>query len=564
MKILLRAKGFLLSCVMTLLCLSGKVSVGPQGVTLSLFVVAPVLAESGIVLSDEGTTVQLGNRVIYMDDLTRNDVEWVGQSFIYGGVMSTLFSVMALSYGYYFHYYWLNSYYVAIFGMLISSLFYVDAILTRLRFGYALVQSLFSLDYPMPYAAIAFMVLTREEQDVNNPLQRHVNPKILLLLPLVKLLSLQFLEDKNDKTSTGLTLTGHAAGMFIIHIEPEPYARGLISYKLERTKVNELNPNPDGFSALATAMDEINLSAIHIVPLAPQRYSFTSLEQDSVEDVEEPETVASLALVFFRVHDESEPVKGILTQRSSDLDKPKVFSPYLLHAFSNHHDRLTIAGVRTLLAPVFLEEVAEFLNEYGRNDTTQLKKDAIGNVWRLSNYDSESLGDFADIQHTEDNSYFTLPAANGSPEVSVTWSSSPDGQETLALDSGCNDGDNCVVAQYLVPAWVNKLLSLQLAYLGYTVGFDLAKKALHVFHSDKVLPNFPVEKYSGNEESCPVCKDPDKSLLSLQCGHPLCQSCQDTLIQRQLNDNQFSAWKLQSFGIKCPMCTQKSSFTLLP
>lgn len=148
MNFLFRAKGLLLPYAMVLLCLSAKVSVGLQGVTLSLSMVEPVLANNRIAVSDEGTTVQLGNRVIYLDDLTRDDVNRVWQSFLFGGVMSAIFSTMGLSYGFYFHHHWLNSYSIAILGTMMSAFLYTDAILTRLRFGYALVRSLFLLIIP--------------------------------------------------------------------------------------------------------------------------------------------------------------------------------------------------------------------------------------------------------------------------------------------------------------------------------------------------------------------------------------------------------------------------------
>ena len=388
MNILFRAKSFLLPCIMMLLCLSGKVSVGLQEVTLSLSMVGPVLAKSGIGTSDEGTTVQLGNRVIYLDDLTPDDVGWIWQSFLYGGVMSAIFSTMALSYGFYFHYHWLNSCSMAILGTAISALFYTDAILTRFRFGYALIRNLFSLDYPMPYAAIAYIVLTRDQHNLNNPLRSYVSPKLLLLLPLVKMLSLWFLEDEgNTKPHTDLAVAGRAADLFIIHIEPSPME--MTSYKLERTGVGELSADHDGYSSLAKAMDEIGLSAIYIAPSFSVK--FFLMPSSEPDDIQFPEYVVALAWICFHVHDRGELVYGILVQRASDLHESEVLSPYLLPSFYNSYNRSAIAKSRFLLAPVFLEEVAEFLKEYGNNDTVHIK-DIEGNTLHYSYYNRESRG----------------------------------------------------------------------------------------------------------------------------------------------------------------------------
>ena len=156
----------------------------------------------------------------------------------------------------------------------------------------------------------------------------------------------------------------------------------------------------------------------------------------------------------------------------------------------------------------------------------------------------------------------------------------------MALDTGCDEDNNCVVAQYKVPAWANKLVSIQLAYLGYFIGFNWAQRAVNAVHSGKrVLPNFEATDYSGDEDSCPVCKrlsisneegtfdglsenglseDGPVALRNLACKHPICEDCQNQLIQIQLDDNLLSAWKLQRFGVRCPTCNQKSSFTLLP
>ncbi|WP_257254452.1 MULTISPECIES: hypothetical protein [unclassified Endozoicomonas] len=576
MNLLFSAKGFLLPCAIVLLCLSVKVSVGLQGVTLSLSMVEPVLAKSGVAVSDEGTTIQLGNRVIYLDDLTRDDVNWIWQSFLYGGVMSAIFSTMALSYGFYFHHHWLNSCSIAILGTATSALLYTDAILTRFRFGYALVRNVFSLDYPMPYAAVACLVLTREEHNQNNPLRTYVSPKLLLLLPLVKILSLLFFEDKgNTKTHMDLTMAGRAAGLFIIYTGPSPMKR--ISYKLERAGVSELSADHDGYSALAKAMDENGLSAVYI---APSFFKFFPMPSSKPDGNQVPEYLVALAFICFHVHDGDELVYGMLVQRASDLKKSEVFPPYLLSAFSNSYNRSAIVKARTLLAPVFLEEVAQFLNEYGNNKTVQTK-DIAGNVLHYYFYNRESRGEVADIQHTKDTSYFTFPGSDGFSEATITWSSQIDGQQTLALDSGCNEDNSCVFSQYKVPAWVNKVLSIQLAYLGYFVGFNWAQSAVNAVRSGKhVLPNFEATDYNGDEDRCPVCMRPSISneegtfdglnedepvaLLNLACKHPICADCQNQLIQNQLDDNLLSAWKLQRFGVKCPTCNQKSSFTLLP
>ncbi|WP_252177863.1 hypothetical protein [Endozoicomonas sp. 4G] len=576
MNFLFRAKGLLLPYAMVLLCLSAKVSVGLQGVTLSLSMVEPVLANNRIAVSDEGTTVQLGNRVIYLDDLTRDDVNRVWQSFLFGGVMSAIFSTMGLSYGFYFHHHWLNSYSIAILGTMMSAFLYTDAILTRLRFGYALVRSLFSLDYPMPYAAIACIVLTREEHNLNDPLRTYFSPKLVLLLPLAKILSLSFLEDKsNTTTHTDLNVTGHAADLFIIYTEPSPVKT--TAYKLERTGVSERSTGHDGYSALAEAMNKNGLSAVYIGPLFSK---FFPMPSSLPNGIQMSEYVVALAYICFRVHDGDELVYGIFVQKASGLNKPEALSPYLLSAFSNSHNRSAITRARTLLAPVFLEEVAEFLNEYGNNETVQIKNTA-GNALHYYFYNGESQGEVVDIRHTEDSSYFTLPGSDGFPEATITWSSQFDGQQTLALDTGCNEDSSCVVAQYKVPAWVNKLLSMQLAYLGYSVGFNWAERAVNAVRSGKrVLPNFEATDYNGDDDSCPVCKRPSISneegtfdgldedepvaLMNLACKHPICADCQNQLIQNQLDDNLLSAWKLQRFGVKCPTCNQKSSFTLLP
>lgn len=593
---LTREKNTLHACIMMVfVCYICIFALRLQGLsTLSLFESA--VASDAISISDEGIAIQYRNQLLYLNDLTPDNIRQVFESFVYGGIMSTLFAAAARSHGFYFHYRWLNSSYIAIVGMAVSLLLYTDAVLTWFRYGYQLVKSLYYLDFPMPQVALIFMVVTREEHHQNDPLRTYITPKLLMILPLVKLLSESLYEGRDDgRDSTKLAVKGQAGSLFTIHIESSPDNKWA-AYKLEKIRAGEVSVRNDSFNTLAQTMDELDLSAVYISPLNPSAV-FLTVPQETGGKVKLQFAVL-LAQVSFLMKNSDTMTSGAIVKKANGLnwtsssDLYESFPPELLSEFLHSRDRSNITNVRSMIAPDAIEEVAGFLRAYSNNDTIQMNY--WGKNYHYYLYQGEDLGKVSRINHTDQLSYFTLPDSDESRETTVIWSSNDDGQEMLALDTGCNDDENCITAQYVIPAWFSKLVTLQLSYLGYVFGFDWAQKVFDAVHvGRRAVPNFETGEYQGSEDHCPVCMSPSGSsnpvelserelekmekfpeifstveqpvsLQTLACGHPICEDCLEQMIQGKVDNALLSAWKLRRFSVDCPTCKAKSSFSLLP
>ncbi|UYM15715.1 RING finger protein [Endozoicomonas euniceicola] len=542
--------------------------------TLSIFFFTPVFGYEGndnqesynkaafgsvtAAVSDDATLVEIFGRVIYLEGVTQSDWNRLWHSFFHGGILATAFSALALRTGIYT---WARNYgssgSMVVKGICgLSALFYIDALLTRGWLGFRLLYKLFNLENTATYFVMAAWMLTGEDHDPENYISNFFNKYVLLLLPFfIKFRHEYLMGDTELSNSEYVALSGDVAKQFIIKAVPAlnniaPY------YELRPVaSMSEVSGN-DSYSRLANIMRELKLGKLKIQRLKRKIFRTADPERKNFKEG------TTVLVSFFYQADNKLAFQGY-TILNWEEGQPSL----LLDDIREDLVIIPMDGIRCLLFPEFIGKVADRIQSIKVGKNREQSENIMPFYFGMAEAElnATSLTYDADT----DRISYSVPGSENEKEVTLSLGLQ---DNSIFMATGCKDETNCVAGQHVVPVWFNKVILLELAYLGYHYGEKLFTAGINgVMPVDKAIPLYAVKDYAGSEPDCPVCKNAPSSVsedaLSLQnlpCNHPICSSCLDAIIKQEVSKVAKKFWQLGSFGVPCPMCRAKAEYLISP
>ena len=552
-----------------------------------------------IAVSNAGTAIEVYNRVFYLEGITQSDWDWVWRSFFHAGILSAVFSAVALKSGVYFlgsRQWWM--YYT---GLTLSGFFYADALLSRTWYALKLFQGILKLDYPGSLVAVAAWVISKDEHIPNDYIGNIFNSRLYVFMPIALTLNHFYFteQDVNDPVIRNIGLSGNAARLFMLKSVILPQGK-MAFYSLNRIALDNEPEESDSYSRLAKVMSGLEIEELTMT--AP--YRPTKMVNNS--SVYSHFYSTSFVEVFgygYEQNKETSSFRGILTLDNSEKDELHL----LLDNLMLDQDQLSIHSVRSILSPDIIGEIADWIkdNEEGIKEEKNSSRDYLMPALRLGKKPGISM----EVSYLDEGvTLIALPDSEEKIAATITLNSK---DKTVSLMTDCEEA-KCIQKQYISPAWLNKIFLLQLSYMGYRYGHMLAKAGMRtILPAERAIPLYSVTDYTGEDNDCPVCKgelpvseqnqitvseqdqvqsggsidtkslslsdnsvdlfqnaDEDNNVISslhnLPCNHPICPSCLDDMIQNKISDNQDSAWQFINFFISCPTCRNEAHFLILP
>ena len=517
-------------------------------------VIESILPYPRVSVSQTDTAIEMYNRVLYLNGMGKSDWDWILGSFVYAGIYAAFFTIISRKLILWCNYRGRSGSTIFTVGAMLSSLIYLDSKVTRWWFGIKLISQLFSLAYPGPQIVVLAWLLSREQHIPGDHIGNLFNSKLYILMFLANTLSLVFFESNdNDVLSSDIALSGFIARQFVIRAIPLCDGnRGC--YELNRIAFDIKDEEQGSYIRLARVMNALAINKLIIAPTPP------SVENTSlvIRNASEP-PVSSISVYGVAGTDKELLFYAVFSLNNDEEET----LPLLLNSLVSK--QLPKTGVRCLLAPNIIGEIANWI---GMNEISIKLSREAGVAFSVAVHSIKLSAEVEIDRSHEGESHFNLPDDTGLFMTTLVWR-----HETndFSLVTKYEDERDFIHGQYQSPAWLNKMLAVELSYLGYRFVHKWVESGFTaLLPADKAVPTYEVRYLNSDQadedSKCLVCltgfNDLSVPLQKLPCNHLICTSCLSQLLKGVMSSG--SQVSPRSFDMPCPMCREPSNYMISP